>query len=138
MPRTTADIAYERGELGAQLLVDLCDVRVYTWNGDGGGGRTLNDPPVVYAGLGCRLEADRSGIERNDAAGDRIVTDYILQMARTNSVPEGVLLGNGGYYVELKMTSIGGVPVARYFYLISYGETSEIGLRSLYVRELLS
>ena len=98
----------------------------------------MNDPPTIYAGQACRIEADRSGIERSDAAGDRVVTDYILQMARTNSVPEGALLGNGGYYVEFKMTSIGGVGVARYFYLIAYGETSEMGVRSLYLREILT
>jgi hypothetical protein len=38
MPRSTSDVAYEQSELAAQLLVDRCDVRVYGFAADGGGG----------------------------------------------------------------------------------------------------
>jgi hypothetical protein len=77
-------------------------------------------------------------VERVDALGELVVTDYILQMASQNDVPEGSLLLNAGNYVELKMTVIGGVPVTRYFRLISYGAVSEMGTRALYVREILT
>jgi hypothetical protein len=138
MPRSVADIAYEQSELAAQLLVDLCDVRVYTWVADAGGGRTLFDPPTIYSGQACRLEGDKSGVERVDALGDRIITDFIVQMARSNSVPESVLNGNAANYVEIKVTSINGVAVSRFFGIISYGEVSEMGMRAIFVREILT
>jgi hypothetical protein len=138
MTRSTTDIAYERSELAAQLLVDLCEVRVYTFSPDGGGGRILGDPPTVYSSLACRLESDGSGVERVDALGELIVTDYIVQMSPTNSVPETSLAGNASNYVEVKVTSINGVATARYFRVVSYGAVSEMGLRSLYVREILT
>jgi hypothetical protein len=138
MARTSADIAYEQNELAAQLLVDRCDVRVYSFAADAGGGRTLNDPPTVYSNQACRLESDKSGIERNDSLGELIVTDYVVQMSPTNSVPEGSLAGNAGNYVEVKVTSINGAAVARYFRIVSYGAVSEMGMRALYVREILT
>jgi hypothetical protein len=101
-------------------------------------GRTLIDPPAIYANQACRLESDKSGIERNDALGELIITDYIIQMSPTNAVPEGSLAGNTGNYVEVKVTSINGVAVARYFRIVSYGAVSEMGVRVLYVREILT
>jgi len=138
MPRSTADIAYEQSELAAQLLVDRCEVRVHTFSAALGGGRTLNDPPTVYSNQACRLESDKSGIERNDALGELIVTDYIVQMSPTNLVPEASLAGNASNYVEVKVTSINGVAVGRYFRIVSYGAVSEMGMRVLYVREILT
>ncbi|MEO8288642.1 MAG: hypothetical protein ABI670_19665 [Chloroflexota bacterium] len=136
MPRSTADNNYERAEAEALALPDRCEVRIWTMVPDGGGGRVLSGSPPAYSDLPCRLDRDGSGIERSDADGERIVSDYILKMGANNGIDEVELGGLEGTYVDLRVTWLNGGPKNRFFYLISYGEVSEMGLRQLYVREI--
>lgn len=141
MPRNANDRAYERTELGRLALVDLALFRWYTWTSDNAGGRTMSVlPALTYSNQACRLVPDNSGIERTDASGERVVTDWVLYVHSSPQSPiaEDLLTGGVfGYTLIITVVSLNGVSTVRTFDLITYGEHSEQGLRALYVRELL-
>ncbi|MGA7730349.1 MAG: hypothetical protein WCD37_03640 [Chloroflexia bacterium] len=135
---TGRDLAYEQAESARLTLTDTCMVRVWSYAADTGGGRKIitSPAPIDYSGVPCRLEADTTGIQRVDPAGELVVNDYILLMAVANGVPENALRGDNTKLVEIYTTIVRTADFGRWFEVVSYGQVSDMTLRRLYIREV--
>lgn len=135
MPRSAADNAYEQAESARLQLVDLCDIYFYDWSYDNAGGRSQGALVASALNVPCRLEPDSQRIERADPSGERVVTDWVVFIPLTVTGVNDYYLTRQPYLVLVELTQVNGASAVRHMSLISYGDSSEKHLRSLYVRE---
>ena len=137
MPRTAADNQYEQDETTILSLPDFCDISVWAWGLDDGGGRQLMyGDPTVYVNVPCRLFPDKPMVERSDPSGERVVSDWVMQVPFGAVVDEEALASRSSY-VRVRVTQLNNGAVNRFFYVVSYAAHSEMVFRTLYLRELL-
>lgn len=136
MPRSSDDLAYEKGEMSTQVLSGkgTCEVQVYPYLADAGGGR-YETTPTLYTSQSCRLEPVSAG-NMDDPEMPRELRYYNLQLAYGTTVTDDLFLPNAQTLILVRLTVLDGASVQRFFKVMSVELSSESALRTLRVLEI--